>query len=101
MDSLRGAGWRDVRHSRTTACASLLQCVGNELRAIVHPQVSRRWIQLEWLLDCVDHINSPTAAANPNSQADAAEFIHHFQELERVAIHRLIELEVECPVAWE
>ena len=84
---------------RTTACAPLLQCVGNELRAIVHPQVSRRWIQLEWLLDCVDHINSPTAAANPNGQAGLAEFIHPFQELERVAIHRLIELEVEFSVA--
>jgi Ni,Fe-hydrogenase III large subunit len=59
--------------------------------------VSGRWIQLEQLLDRVDYIDSLTAAAHPNRQADPAEFVDHVQKLERAAIHRLIELEVDRP----
>ena len=69
--------------------------MGNELRAIVHSQMGRCCNQLEQLLDRVDHANSCVPAANPNSQANAAEIIDHVQELEGRAIHRLIELEVD------
>jgi len=71
--------------------------MGNELRAIVHPQMGRCWIQLEELLNRVDHVHCRTPTANPNRQADAAEFIDHVQELQRAAIHHLIELEVDRP----
>jgi len=75
--------------------------MGNELRTIVHPQVGWRWIQLEQLLDRVDHINSLASPADTNGQADVAVFIQHVQEFQRPAIHRLIELEVDRPdVVW-
>jgi hypothetical protein len=59
--------------------------------------MGRRWIELEQVLDRVDHVNSLAPAANPNSQANAAVFIDHVQELEHAAIHRLIKLEVDRP----
>jgi len=71
--------------------------MGNERRAIVHPQVSRRWIQIELLLDRVNHIHSLTTADHPNRHADPAEFVDHLQELERASIHRLVELKVDRP----
>ena len=71
--------------------------MGNELRAIVHPQIVRCWIQLEDFLDCVDHVHCRTPATNPNRQVNAAEFIDQVQELERSVIHRLIELELDYP----
>jgi hypothetical protein len=43
--------------------------------------VSGRWIQLEQLLDRVDYIDSLTAAAHPNRQADPAEFVDHVPPL--------------------
>jgi hypothetical protein len=56
--------------------------MGNELSTILHPQVGWRWIQLEQLLDCVDHVNSLTTPAYTNGQADASVFIQHLQEFE-------------------
>ena len=56
-----------------------------------------RRVKLEQLLNRVDHLNSPSAPTHPNRQADAAEFIDDVQELEGAAVHRLVELEVDCP----
>ena len=56
-----------------------------------------RRVKLEQVLNRVDHLNSPAAPINPNSQADTAVFIDHVQELEHAAIHGLIELEVDRP----
>ena len=64
--------------------------MGNELRAIVHPQMGRRWIQLEEILNRVDHVNSLAPAAYPNSQTDAAVFINHVQELEPAPVLRWV-----------
>lgn len=71
--------------------------MGNDLRATVHAQVSGRWIELEQLLDRVNHINSSASPTYTNCQADAFEFINHVEELEHAAIHCLIELEVDRP----
>jgi hypothetical protein len=75
--------------------------MGNELRSIVHLQVGWRWIQIEQLLNRVDHVNGLATPADTNGQADAAVFIQHVQECECTAIYRLIELEVDCPeLVW-
>ncbi len=57
----------------------------------------RRWVELEQLLDRVDHLSSPTASADPNGQAEPAVFVDHIEELEGSPIHGLIELEVNRP----
>ncbi len=59
--------------------------------------VGRCWIQLEELLDPVDHLKSPATSTYPDRQANAALPIHPVQEPESPAIQRLIELEVDCP----
>jgi len=75
--------------------------MGNELRPIVHPQAGWCRVQLEQLLDRVDHVNGLAATADTNGQTDAAVFIQHVQEFERTPIHCLIELEVDRPdVVW-
>ena len=71
--------------------------MGNELRPILLSQIGRCRTKLEKLLDRVDHVHCRTPTANPNRQADAAVLIDHVQELERAAIHRLIELEADRP----
>jgi len=70
--------------------------MGNELRATVHSQMGGYRITHQQLLDRVNNINSLAATAHPNRQANPALLIHHVQELERAAIHRLVELNVEC-----
>jgi hypothetical protein len=62
---------------RTIACAPLLQGVSDEFRAIVHPQMGRCWIQLEELLNRVNHLKSPATSTYTDRQTDAAVFIDH------------------------
>ena len=69
--------------------------MGNELRAILHSQLGRCWLELEQLPDRVDLLSSFAATANMNSQADSASFNDHVQELEGVTLHCLVELEVD------
>ena len=72
--------------------------ISNELRVIIYAQVGRFWIQPEKIFDCVDHVNSQAASSYMNGQTDSAEFVYHVEELERTAIHRLIEPEVACTI---
>jgi hypothetical protein len=65
--------------------------MGNELRANVYTQIGQCWIQLEDLLDRVNHPKSSATSTYTDRQTDAAVLIDHVQELERAAIHRLIE----------
>ena len=88
---------RDVCRCRTIACTPLLQGMGNELRAIVHPQMCRCWVELEQILDRVNHLESPATSTYTDRQADAAVFIDHVQEFEHAPIHHLVELEVDRP----
>jgi hypothetical protein len=44
-----------------------------------------------WIVS-IDHINELAEPAYTNCQVNAAEFIDNVQELERPAIHRLVEL---------
>ena len=73
----------------------LPQGVGDEFRAIAHPQMSGRWVELEQLLDRVNHLSSPAAPADSIGQAEAAVLIDHVEELEGPPIHRLVEMEVD------
>jgi hypothetical protein len=60
----------------------------------------RRWVDAGYSLRSFSNFCSHpqlTAAAHSNCQAHAAEFNHQGQELERAAIHCLIELEVVGP----
>lgn len=60
----------------------------------------RRWVDAGYSLRSFSSFRSHpqlTAAAHSNCQANAAVFNHQVQELERAAIHRLIELEVVGP----
>ena len=59
--------------------------------------MSGRWVELEQLLDRVDHLSSPAAPADSNGQAEAAVLIDYVKELEGPPIHRLVELEVDRP----
>jgi hypothetical protein len=71
--------------------------MGNEFRAVVHPYMDGGWIQLEQLLNRVDHLSSPAAPADSNRQAEPAVLVDHVQELEGSPIHRLIELKINGP----
>ena len=71
--------------------------MSDEFGTIVHPQMSGRWVELEQLLDRVDHLRSLTAPADPNGQAEPAVLIDHVEELEGPPIHRLVELEIDSP----
>jgi len=75
----------------------LLQGVGDEFRAVVHPQMGGRWVDLEQLLDRVDHLRSPAAPTDSNGQAEAAVLVNHVQELKGPPIHGLVELEIDRP----
>ena len=93
--------WCDVGRISTAPGTPLLQGVGDEFRAIVHPQMGLRWIELEQLLDRVDHLSSPAAPADSNGQAEAAVLIGHTEELESPPTHRLVEMDVDQPdVMW-
>ena len=59
--------------------------------------MSGRWVELEQLLDRVDHLSSPAALADSNGQAEAAVLIDHVEKLEGPPIHRLVEMEVDRP----
>jgi hypothetical protein len=59
--------------------------------------MSGRWVELEQLLDRVDHLNSPTAPTDPNRQREPAVLIDHVEELECSPIHGLVELDVDRP----
>ena len=59
--------------------------------------MSGRRVELEQLLDRVDHLNGPTAPADTNGQREPAVLIDHVEELEGPPIHRLVELEVDGP----
>ena len=71
--------------------------MSDEFRAVVHPQMSGRWVELEQFLDRVDHLSSFTAPAGPSRQAGPAVLINHVEELECPPIHSLVELEVDVP----
>ena len=63
--------------------------------------MSGRWVELEQLLDRVDHLSSRTAPADSNGQAEAAVLIDYVKELEGPPIHRLVEMAVDHPdVMW-
>jgi len=57
--------------------------------------MSGRRVELEQLLDRVDHLSSPTAPADPARQREPAVLIDHVQELEAPPIHGLVEPEVD------
>ena len=59
----------------------LLLGVGDELRAIVHPQMNGRWVELEQLLNRVDNLSSPAAPGDSNSQEEATVLIDHLLDL--------------------
>jgi len=77
-------------HSQCT----LVQCVGDELRAIVPPQMGVWWVTPDQLLDHVDHLCSLAAPTDLNGQAVAAVVVDHVQELKGPPIYGLVELEV-------
>lgn len=55
---------------------------GDEHRAVLRPQMSGGWIELEQHPDPVDHFNRTTALTNPNPQREPALLIDHVGELE-------------------
>ena len=59
--------------------------------------MSGRWVELEQLLDRVDHLSSPAASTDTNRQREPAGLIDHVEKLEGPPIHRLVELEVDRP----
>jgi len=59
--------------------------------------MSGRWVELEQLLDRVDHLSSLTAPTDPNRQAEPAVLIDHVEKLECPPIDGLVELEVDGP----
>jgi len=71
--------------------------MGDEFRAVVHPQMDGGWIQLDQILNRVDHLSGSAAPADPNRQAEPAVLVDHVQELEGPPIHRLVELEIDGP----
>jgi len=54
-------------------------------------------VELQQLLDRVDHLNGPEAPTDMNGQREPAELIDHVDEHEGPPIHRLIELEADAP----
>jgi hypothetical protein len=71
--------------------------MGNELWAVVHPQMGGGWILSEEFLNRSDHIHRIAPPADTNGQAGAAVFIENIQELQPAAIHCLVELKVNRP----
>ena len=55
------------------------------------------WVELQQLLDRVDHLSSATAPADSNRQAEPAVLVDHIQKFEGPPIDGLIELEVDRP----
>jgi hypothetical protein len=58
-----------------------LQGIGNELGAIVHPQMGRGWMVTEQFLDGSNHIRCFATPADTNGQASTTEFIDNIEEL--------------------
>jgi len=54
-------------------------------------------LELEQLLDRVDHLNGPGAPIDTNGQREPAIFTGHVEALEGSPIHRLLELVVGWP----
>jgi hypothetical protein len=71
--------------------------MGNELRAVVHPQMSGGWILPEEFLNGSNQIHRLAPPADTNGQAGSAVFIENIQELQSAAIHCLVELKVNRP----
>lgn len=71
--------------------------MGNELRAVVHPQMGGGWVLPEEFLNGSNHIHRLAPPADTNSQADAAVFIENVQEFQSAAIHSLIKLKINRP----
>ena len=60
-----------------------------------------RLLELEHLLDRVDHLSSRTSPAVSDDQTMESDLIDHVEELEGSPIHLLVELEDDCPdVMW-
>jgi hypothetical protein len=68
--------------------------MGNEVRAIVHPQMGRWWIHTEQLLD---RVNGLAPSSDANVQTVPAVFIRNIQKHQSATIHCLIELEGDGP----
>ena len=63
--------------------------------------MSGRWLELEQLLDRIDHLSSLASTAVSDDQTVAALLVDHVEEFEGPPIHRLVELEVGRPeVMW-
>lgn len=89
--------WLDVGGGGAAGLAPALEGVGEELGAVVGPDVSRRRIEAHEFLQYGHHVLGLAAPAHPDIQTEAAVLVDHVHELQPTPIGGGVKLEFHRP----